>query len=100
MLTLPPNVDAPDAASAATRVLLLTVSVSLTVSAPPTLTFVLSVTTPLTLNVPVLSTSPRIVIDELISATFVGVALFGLFVARIEETHGDSDTSRLKSLKG
>ncbi len=30
----------------------------------------------------------------------VGVALFGLFVARIEETHGDSDTSRLTSLKG
>jgi hydrogenase-4 component E len=30
----------------------------------------------------------------------VGVALFGLFVARIEETHGDSDTSRLSSLKG
>jgi hydrogenase-4 component E len=30
----------------------------------------------------------------------VGVALFGLFVERIEETHGDSDTTRLTSLKG
>lgn len=30
----------------------------------------------------------------------VGVALFGLFVGRIEETHGDTDTSRLSSLKG
>ena len=30
----------------------------------------------------------------------VGVALFGLFVERIEETHGDSDTTRLSSLKG
>ena len=30
----------------------------------------------------------------------VGVALFGLFVGRIEETHGATDTSRLSSLKG
>jgi hydrogenase-4 component E len=30
----------------------------------------------------------------------VGVALFGLFVERIEETLGDSDTTRLDSLKG
>jgi len=30
----------------------------------------------------------------------VGVALLGLFVGRIEETHGDSDTTRLSSLKG
>jgi hydrogenase-4 component E len=30
----------------------------------------------------------------------VGVALFGMFVGRIEETHGDSDTTRLTSLKG
>jgi hydrogenase-4 component E len=30
----------------------------------------------------------------------VAVALFGLFVERIEETHGDSDTTRLTSLKG
>ena len=30
----------------------------------------------------------------------VGVALFGLFVERIEETLGDSDTTRLTSLKG
>lgn len=29
-----------------------------------------------------------------------GVALLGLFVARIEETTGDSDTTRLSSLKG
>ena len=30
----------------------------------------------------------------------VGVALLGLFVGRIEETQGDSDTTRLSSLKG
>jgi hydrogenase-4 component E len=30
----------------------------------------------------------------------VGVALLGLFVGRIEETLGDSDTTRLDSLKG
>jgi len=30
----------------------------------------------------------------------VGVALFGMFVERIEETQGDSDTTRLTSLKG
>lgn len=30
----------------------------------------------------------------------VGIALFGMFVERIEETLGDSDTSRLTSLKG
>jgi len=30
----------------------------------------------------------------------VGVAMFGLFVERIEETLGDSDTTRLTSLKG
>lgn len=30
----------------------------------------------------------------------VGVALLGLFVGRIEETQGDSDTTRLTSLKG
>lgn len=30
----------------------------------------------------------------------VGVALLGLFVGRIEETLGDSDTTRLSSLKG
>jgi len=30
----------------------------------------------------------------------VGVALLGLFVGRIEETHGDTDTTRLTSLKG
>jgi hydrogenase-4 component E len=30
----------------------------------------------------------------------VGVALFGFFVERIEDTHGDSDTTRLSSLKG
>jgi len=30
----------------------------------------------------------------------VGVALFGLFVERIEATHGHADTSRLTSLKG
>lgn len=30
----------------------------------------------------------------------VGVALLGLFVTRIEETHGSSDTTRLTSLKG
>ena len=29
-----------------------------------------------------------------------GVAVLGLFVARIEETHGDSDTTKLSSLKG
>lgn len=30
----------------------------------------------------------------------VGVALLGIFVGRIEETHGDSDTTRLRTLKG
>ena len=30
----------------------------------------------------------------------VGVALFGLFVERIAETQGDTDTTRLTSLKG
>ncbi len=30
----------------------------------------------------------------------VGVALLGLFVTRIEQTHGSSDTTRLRSLKG
>jgi hydrogenase-4 component E len=30
----------------------------------------------------------------------VGVALFGLFVERIEATHGDTDTSHLTTLKG
>jgi len=30
----------------------------------------------------------------------VGVALFGMFVERIEATHGDTDTSHLTSLKG
>ena len=30
----------------------------------------------------------------------VGVALLGLFVSRIEQTHGTSDTTRLTSLKG
>lgn len=30
----------------------------------------------------------------------VGVALFGMFVGRIEESQGDSDTTRLTSLKG
>jgi hydrogenase-4 component E len=30
----------------------------------------------------------------------VGVALLGLFIGRIEETLGDSDTTRLQSLKG
>ncbi|MFN8587514.1 MAG: hydrogenase [Candidatus Eisenbacteria bacterium] len=30
----------------------------------------------------------------------VGVALLGLFVSRIEQTHGTSDTTRLRSLKG
>jgi hypothetical protein len=30
----------------------------------------------------------------------VGVAMLGLFIGRIEETLGDSDTTRLQSLKG
>ena len=30
----------------------------------------------------------------------VGVTLFGVFVERLHETHGDSDTTRLTSLKG
>jgi hydrogenase-4 component E len=30
----------------------------------------------------------------------VGVTLFGVFVQRLEETQGDSDTTRLTSLKG
>ncbi len=30
----------------------------------------------------------------------VGVAMLGLFVGRIEETHGDTDVTRLRSLKG
>ena len=30
----------------------------------------------------------------------VGVVLLGLFVGRIEETHGDTDTTKLRSLKG
>jgi hydrogenase-4 component E len=30
----------------------------------------------------------------------VGVAMLGLFVGRIEETHGDTDTTRLRSLRG
>jgi hypothetical protein len=30
----------------------------------------------------------------------VGVALFGMFVERLEQTHGDTDTSHLNELKG
>ena len=43
---------------------------------------------------------PLIVEMGVLLDLLVGVALLGLFVGRIHETHGDSDTTRLSDLKG
>jgi hydrogenase-4 component E len=43
---------------------------------------------------------PLIVEMGVLFDLLVGVALLGLFITRIEETHGSTDTTRLRSLKG
>ncbi len=43
---------------------------------------------------------PLIVEMGVLFDLLVGVAMLGLFITRIEETHGSTDTTRLTSLKG